>query len=84
MTLAAAVRLVVVFVVSLVLNGAVDATAFGDLRRVPACPGPEPGERRGDEQLSGHKRAEVARAIGADGAKVRSLPSYSPHLNPIE
>ncbi len=36
------------------------------------------------DNLSSHKRAEVAAALAAVGAGVRYLPAYSPDLNPIE
>ena len=43
---------------------------------------------RGDivvmDNLSSHKVAGVAEAIGSVGARVRYLPPYSPDLNPIE
>ena len=47
-----------------------------------------PTLRRGDvvvmDNLSAHKVAGVAEAIGATGASVLYLPPYSPDLNPIE
>jgi transposase len=36
------------------------------------------------DNLSSHKVAGVAEAIGARGAAIGFLPSYSPDLNPIE
>jgi len=47
-----------------------------------------PALRTGDivimDDLACHKTAEVTRLIGSAGACVRSLPPYSPDLNPIE
>jgi transposase len=36
------------------------------------------------DNLAAHKRAEVAIAIEAAGARLLYLPPYSPDLNPIE
>jgi hypothetical protein len=36
------------------------------------------------DNLAAHKRAEVAIAIAAAGARLLYLPPYSPDLNPIE
>jgi transposase len=36
------------------------------------------------DNLSSHKRVEVAQAIKEVGAEIRYLPPYSPDLNPFE
>jgi transposase len=36
------------------------------------------------DNLAAHKRAEIATAIEAAGARLLYLPPYSPDLNPIE
>jgi transposase len=68
----------------LAFDGATDSACFeADLGRclVPAL---RAGEIVVMDNLACHKTAEVARLIGSAGAEVRSLPAYSPDLNPIE
>jgi transposase len=83
MTLAAAVRLGGVGG-CLVLDGAVDAMAFETYVERVLAPALRPGDVVVMDNLSSHKRAEVAAALAAVGAEVRYLPPYSPDLNPIE
>jgi transposase len=83
MTLTAAVRLGGVGG-CLVLDGAVDAMAFETYVERVLAPTLRPGDVVVMDNLSSHKRAEVARAIEGAGATVRFLPPYSPDLNPIE
>jgi transposase len=83
MTLTAAVRLGGVGG-CLVLDGAVDAMAFETYVERVLAPTLRPGDVVVMDNLSSHKRDEVAAAIGAVGAEVRYLPPYSPDLNPIE
>jgi transposase len=47
-------------------------------------PTPKPGDIVVMDNLAAHKRAEVAIAIEAAGARLQYLPPYSPDLNPIE
>ena len=44
----------------------------------------KPGDIVVMDNLAAHKRAEVAIAIAAAGARLLYLPPYSPDLNPIE
>jgi transposase len=67
-----------------VVDGAMTGDVFAAYVRQQLAP----TLRRGDvvvlDNLSCHRRAEVAEAVAAAGADVRYLPPYSPDLNPIE
>jgi transposase len=43
-----------------------------------------PGDVGIMDNLSSHKRASVREMIEAKGARLRFLPPYSPHINPIK
>jgi transposase len=66
------------------IEGATDADVF----RADVCEVLCPTLRVGDiviaDNLSAHKAAGVQEAIAATGARLLSLPLYSPDLNPIE
>jgi transposase len=68
----------------LAFDGATNATCFEAY--VAACLAPtlRPGDIVIRDNRSCHKTVEVERLIAAAGAEVRSLPAYSPDLNPIE
>lgn len=67
-----------------VLDGPMNGPAF--LAWVEQFLAPElgPGDMVICDNLSSHKVAGVAQAIGARGARLLYLPAYSPDLNPIE
>jgi transposase len=83
LTLTAAVRLDGVGA-CLAFDGATDSAAFQTYLGQCLAPTLRPGDVVIMDNLPCHKSAEVARLIGSAGAEVRSLPAYSPDLNPIE
>jgi transposase len=68
----------------MVLDGAMDATAFLAYVEQVLVPTLKPGEVVVMDNLPAHKPPRVRRAIEAAGAELRYLPPYSPDLNPIE
>ena len=68
----------------MVLDGAMDGTAFLAYVRDFLCPTLRQGDIVIADNLSSHKVAGVQSAIEAVGASIRYLPPYSPDLNPIE
>jgi transposase len=84
-TLAAAVRLDgVPPPAGLAFDGATDTACVETYVEKCLAPALRPGDIVVMDNLACHKTAEVARLIGSAGATVRSLPAYSPDLNPIE
>jgi transposase len=82
-TLTAAVRLDGVGA-CLAFDGATDSACFEAYVGQCLAPTLRPGDIVVMDNLACHKTAEVARLIATAGAGVRSLPAYSPDLNPIE
>ena len=68
----------------MVLDGPMDGLAFEAYVTQALVPTLKPGDIVVMDNLAAHKRAEVAIAIEAAGAKLLYLPPYSPDLNPIE
>lgn len=68
----------------MVIDGAMDGTAFLAYMRVFLCPTLRPGDVVIADNLSSHKVAGIREGIEAVGATIRYLPPYSPDLNPIE
>jgi transposase len=68
----------------MVLDGAMDGSAFTAWVKEALVPTLRPGDIVVMDNLPAHKRAEVGRAIAAAGAHLLYLPPYSPDLNPIE
>ena len=68
----------------MVVNGAMDGDMFVAWTRTLLVPTLSPGDVVVMDNLSSHKRAEVAELIEAAGANLLYLPPYSPDLNPIE
>jgi transposase len=68
----------------MVLDGAMDGSAF--LAYVEQVLGPtlQPGDIVVMDNLPAHKPDEIRSAIERAGAELRYLPPYSPDLNPIE
>lgn len=66
------------------LEGAMDGDAFATYIERVACPQLQPGDIVVMDNLSAHKRADIAGLIQARGARVEYLPPYSPDFNPIE
>ena len=72
------------------LEGAMDGDAFATYIERVACPQLQPGDIVIMDNLSAHKRADIAGLIQARGARVEYLPPYSPYspyspdFNPIE
>lgn len=70
------------------LEGAMDGDAFATYIARVACPEFQPGDIVVMDNLSAHKRADIAGLIQARGARrgarVEYLPPYSPDFNPIE
>lgn len=66
------------------LEGAMNADAFATYISEVACPVLQPGDIVIMDNLSAHKRADIAAAIQARGARLEFLPPYSPDFNPIE
>jgi transposase len=66
------------------LEGAMDGDAFATYIERVACPVLRPGDIVIMDNLSAHKRSDIAELIQARGACVEYLPPYSPDFNPIE
>ena len=66
------------------LDGATTGDAFLAYVRDFLAPALSPGDVVVMDNLSAHRVAGVAEAVGAAGANVWHLPAYSPDLNPIE
>ena len=71
-------------VAPLVLEGAIDGPTFLAWVEQFLAPTLAPGDIVVADNLGSHKVAGVREAIGAQGASLLFLPSYSPDLNPIE
>lgn len=69
---------------STVVNGAVNGDVFTAFVEHVLVPELRPGDVVILDNLSSHKVARVRELIEATGAALRSLPPYSPDLNPIE
>ena len=69
---------------SLVCPGAMNSDLFESYAESFLSRALKPGDIVVMDNLSCHKRAEVAAAIEAVGASLWYLPPYSPDLNPIE
>jgi transposase len=68
----------------MVLDGPMDSLAFEAYVTQVLVPTLGPGDIVVMDNLAAHKRAEIAIAIEAAGARLLYLPPYSPDLNPIE
>lgn len=68
----------------MMIEGATDADVFRAYVREVLCPTLRAGDIVIADNLSAHKAAGVQEAIAATGARLLSLPPYSPDLNPIE
>lgn len=68
----------------MVLDGPMDGLAFEAYVTQVLAPTLRPGDMVVMDNLTAHKRAEIAIAIEAAGARLLYLPPYSPDLNPIE
>src|SRR5258708_1674571 len=68
----------------MVLDGPMDGLAFEAYVTQVLVPTLKPDDIVVMDNLAAHKRAEVAIAIEAAGARLLYLPPYSPDLNPIE
>jgi len=66
------------------VEGATDSDVFHAYVREVWCPTLREGDIVIEDNLSAHKAAGVQAAIAAQGARMRSLPPYSPDLHPIE
>jgi transposase len=66
------------------LEGAMNGDAFATYVAHVACPVLQPGDIVIMDNLSAHKRSDIAGLIQAPGARVEYLPPYSPDFNPIE
>lgn len=71
-------------VAPMVLEGAINGTAFLAWVKQELVPQLKPGDVVVMDNLQLHKVAGVCEAIEAQGAQVRYLPPYSPEFNPIE
>jgi transposase len=71
-------------VAPLVLDGAINGTAFLAYTEQFLVPTLKPGDVVVLDNLSSHKVSGVREAIETAGAKLPYLPPYSPDLNPIE
>jgi transposase len=71
-------------VAPLALPGAVDRVVFQTYVEQALVPQLQPGDVVVFDNLQAHKNPAVAAAIEAAGARVESLPVYSPDLTPIE
>ena len=69
---------------SMVLDGAVDGSAFEVFVGAVLVPTLRPGDLVILDNLSSHKGPRVGQLIRAAQADVLYLPPYSPDLNPIE
>ena len=68
----------------MVLDGAMNGTAFLAYVEQVLVPTLSPGDIVVMDNLPAHKSAGVRSAIEAAGASLRHLPPYSPDFNPIE
>ncbi len=68
----------------MVLDGAMNGTAFLAYVEQVLVPTLSPGDIVVMDNLPAHKSSGVRRAIEAAGASLRHLPPYSPDFNPIE
>ena len=68
----------------MVLDGAMNGTAFLVYVEQVLVPTLSPGDIVIMDNLPAHKSAGVRSAIEAAGASLRHLPPYSPDFNPIE
>jgi hypothetical protein len=68
----------------MVLDGAMNGTAFLAYVAQVLVPTLSPGDIVVMDNLPAHKSAGVRSAIEAAGASLRHLPPYSPDFNPIE
>ena len=68
----------------MVLDGAMNGTAFLAYVGQVLVPTLSPGDIVVMDNLPAHKSAGVRSAIEAAGASLRHLPPYSPDFNPIE
>ena len=68
----------------MVLDGAMNGTAFLAYVEQVLVPTLSPGDVVVMDNLPAHKSAGVRSAIEAAGASLRHLPPYSPDFNPIE
>ncbi len=71
-------------VAPLVLEGAINGTAFLPYIEQMLCPTLRPGDIVICDNLASFKIRGVREAIEACGASLLYLPAYSPDLNPIE
>jgi transposase len=71
-------------VAPLVLDGPINAQAFEAYVEQFLAPTLRPGDIVIMDNFASHKRPRVSALIEAVGAKLLSLPPYSPDLNPIE
>jgi transposase len=67
-----------------VTDGPMNGAIFVAYVRQCLVPTLKPGDIVVLDNLSAHKRDEIAELIAAAGAELRFLPPYSPDLNPIE
>ncbi len=67
-----------------VLDGPINRVAFEAYVAQVLVPDLRPGDIVVMDNLSSHKVAGVREAVGAAGATLRYLPSYSPDPNPVE
>ena len=72
------------FVAPLVLDGAINGTAFLAYTQQFLVKELKPGDIVVLDNLSSHKVSGIREAIEAVGASLIYLPAYSPDLNPIE
>ena len=68
----------------MVLDGAMNGTAFLAYVEQVLVPTLSPGDIVVMDNLPAHRSAGVRSAIEAAGASLRHLPPYSPDFNPIE
>ena len=68
----------------MVLDGAMNGTAFLAYVEQVLVPTLSPGDIVVMDNLPAHKNSGVRSAIEAAGASLRHLPPYSPDFNPIE
>jgi len=68
----------------MVADGAMTGALFLKYVQAFLCPTLHPGDMVIADNLRRHKVAGVKEAVEAVGAHLRSLPPYSPDLNPIE
>ena len=65
-------------------DGPINAVAFEAYVEQFLVPELKPGDIVVMDNLSSHKRPQIAAPIEAAGASLRCLPPYSPDFNPIE